>query len=196
MESHALSEPKLKKFGQKFTQLRKRLRQQALKAAKEDDEDPLDLDANDFSKLEKRMHQGYFRAEKAAGMPIDEVPIMSRKISRKRSALCAQQKINIVHQAIVQCLPFKDIAKEHRISVNVINKLVGKARKKPKFIAEINAKEDLKEAKAAAIAEVANRLNEEDTFIGSCEQVTGLVNSESSLRVKNYESYFANCKKN
>jgi len=46
----------------------------------------------------------------------------------------------------------------------------------------------MKEAKADAIAKVANKLNEDDTFIGSCAQVTSLVNSESDLKVKNYET--------
>jgi len=73
-----------------FTKLRKRLREKALKAAKEDNEDPLSLNTKDLDKLEKRMHNGFFRLKKVAGVRNDEVPIFSRKISRKRSALCAQ----------------------------------------------------------------------------------------------------------
>ena len=64
MESSTLSEAKLKYFAKKFSKTRKWLREQALKVAKEDKEDPSKLGAKDFERLAKRMHKGYFRERK------------------------------------------------------------------------------------------------------------------------------------
>ena len=41
----------------------------------------------------------------------------------------------------------KDIAKKHRVSQSTVNMLVVKAKKKPKFIAELFDKENLKKSK-------------------------------------------------
>ena len=89
-----------------------------------------------------------------------------------------QEKVAIVYQAIVQCLPWKEICQEHRVTMNVISPLVRRAKRNPKFIDEITAKEDLKEAKTAAFTKVVDRLLESDAFIDNSMLVMEQVNEE------------------
>ena len=89
-----------------------------------------------------------------------------------------REKVAIVHAAIVQCLPWKEICQEHRVTMNVISPLVRKARKNPKFIDEITAKEDLKEAKAAAFTKVVDQLVKSNVFIDNSMLVMDQVNEE------------------
>ena len=48
--------------------------------------------------------------------------------------------IEICHEAIVQQLLYKDVAKKHRVSVNVVSIYVNKARKNKEFMSELFAK--------------------------------------------------------
>ena len=68
---------------------------------------------------------------------IEPTSIDARKRSRKRGTLSVSEKVQIVHQAVVQKLSHKDIAKEHRISVSHVCSLQYKALRNPKFIAEL-----------------------------------------------------------
>ena len=93
-----------------------------------------------FTKLAKRMHNGYFIEKKVSDELEEQVPIPNRKKGKKRPILGTTEKIDIVHQAIVQLLPWKDIAKEHRVSVSSVSNLVTKAKKNPEFIEEVYEK--------------------------------------------------------
>jgi hypothetical protein len=82
--------------------------------------------------------------------------------------LTTGEKLGIIHDAIVKQLPWKDICKEHRVSMSTIGILVGKAKGKPEFLADIHSKEEAWSAKEAAITIAVDQLIEEDSFIDSC----------------------------
>ena len=82
--------------------------------------------------------------------------------------LTTGEKLTIIHEAIVLQLPWKELVKEHRVSMSTIGHLVGKAKKKPKFLEEIHAKYDSWAAKEAAITKVVDRLVKDDSFIDNC----------------------------
>ena len=125
------------------------------------------------------MHKGFFRVKAPTLELEEEVPAPCRKRGSRRPVLTVSEKLAIIHQAVVEQLPWKEIAKEHRVSVPTVGILVGKARKKPEFLREISAKEDGKAAKRQAVGVVVEELIKEDAFIDSCESVTELVNSRS-----------------
>ena len=102
--------------------------------------------------------------------------------------LTVAEKLDIVHDAIVKQLLWKDIAKEHRVSISVIAQLISKAKKKPEFIREIHLKQDKAAAKEAAISKVVDKLVTDDAFIDNCQQVSLLVNAQSGLTVTDAET--------
>ena len=79
---------------------------------------------------------------------------MHRKKGCRRPTLTVDEKLKIVHAAIVKQLLWKEIAKEHRVSVATVGMLVGKAKKNPRFIAEIHDKQDAWIAKEKVIRNV------------------------------------------
>ena len=79
---------------------------------------------------------------------------MLRKKGCRRPTLTVDEKLTIVHAAIVKQLLWKDIAKEQRVSVATIGMLVGKAKKNPSFISEIHNKQDAWMAKEKVIRSV------------------------------------------
>ena len=58
-----------------------------------------------------------------------------------RPKLKLEDKISILYKVFCQMLPFKDVAKEHRVSVSMISRLAAKARGKPQFLKEIDQAE-------------------------------------------------------
>ena len=64
LDRYTLSEAQQKKYGKAITRLRKRLREDAHRAAKDDYQPDLDLDQKYLCNLLRRMHQGYFLPEK------------------------------------------------------------------------------------------------------------------------------------
>ena len=75
---------------------------------------------------------------------IEPTSIDRRKRSRKGSKLSLTEKVQIVHQAVVQKLLHKDIAKEHRITAAYVTILQRQAIRNPKFIAELVSLRDAK----------------------------------------------------
>ena len=65
----------------------------------------------------------------------------------------------------------KDVAKQFRVSVITVGQLIIKARKKPKFIDELFAKETMKQQKYDIIKDVVEEMNEKDHFIDSASSV-------------------------
>ena len=106
-----------------------------------------------------------------------------RKKSNRRPILTDREKVYIVHQAIVQCLHFKDIAQEHRVSKGCVAILVMRAKRNPRFIDEIKAKQELRDLKWDAAKRVIDQLIEDDAFISNTEQVMNKVNEVQGVRI-------------
>ena len=131
----------MKSYAKQISQMRSRLRDRAHQAAKEDFEEAMELDQKYLSKLLARIHKGYWPQVKTDDVDMPTVtPIMNRKKGSRRPVLTVGEKLTILHQAIVQKLPWKEIAKEHRVSKSNVNRLVRLSKKKPKFLEEIHAK--------------------------------------------------------
>ena len=65
-----------------------------------------------------------------------------RKKGIRRPKLSVGEKLDILHKVIVEMLPWWDISKEYRDSFATIGMLVGKVKKKPKFLEEIHLKQN------------------------------------------------------
>ena len=79
--------------------------------------------------------------------------------------------MDIVHAVLVDFKMVKDVAKQYRVSTITVGQLIIKARKKPKFIGELFAKESIKQQKYDIIEDVVQELNEKDHFIDSASSV-------------------------
>ena len=64
--------------------------------------------------------------------------------------------------------------------MSTIGIMVGKAKRKPEFLAEIHHKEETWALKEAAITKVVDRLIEEDAFIDSCHAVISVLEEEQT----------------
>ena len=69
---------------------------------------------------------------------------MARKRGSNRPKLTTQVKIQIVHKILCQHHPVKEVAKEYRISQQYASALGIKAKKKPGFLSEIAANDQLR----------------------------------------------------
>ena len=96
---------------------------------------------------------------------------MHRKKGCRRPTLTTGEKLTIIHAAIVLQLPWKEITKEHRVSMATVGMLVGKAKRNPKFISEIHSKQNTWAAKEAVIMKAVEQLIKEDAFVDSCQAV-------------------------
>ena len=103
---------------------------------------------------------------------------MHRKKGCRRPTLTTGEKLTIIHAAIVLQLPWKEITKEHRVSMATVGMLVGKAKKNPKFISEIHNKRDAWIAKENAIRNVVDQMIQEDVFVDNCRAVIARVSEQ------------------
>ena len=101
----------------------------------------------------------------------EPVPPGRRKISRKRGPLSVSDKIEIVYRVLVDHEPQQAVAKERRISLQVVNKLVCKVQRHKELLDELAAKRDEAESRRATIAGVVTEMNQLDTFVDSAQTV-------------------------
>ena len=98
-----------------------------------------------------------------------------RKKARKRGTLSLGDKVDIVHQVLVEHEMVADVAKEYRVSQQVVQILVTKARKKKGFFEELLAIKDVKAIRRQVISEVVAGLVKDDAFIDSVASVVEAV---------------------
>lgn len=72
--------------------------------------------------------------------------------------MTAGEKVDIVHQVVVELASQKEVAQQYNVSVPSVSQLVRKVRKKPEVLAEIRAKEAEKEDKEAAVIVAAKSI--------------------------------------
>ena len=61
----------------------------------------------------------------------EPIAVAMRQKSKKRGTLSVQDKTAIVHKALVDHELFRDVAKEYRVGVMTVQRLVTKARAHP-----------------------------------------------------------------
>ena len=134
-----------------------------------------------IEKLAKKMQRGYFKkptklaAEKDTG---EDQSVADRKRGNRRAMLTPAEKVDIVHQVLVQHRMVKDIAKANRVTPMHVGMLVSRAKKNPKFIAEIFNKEENSGQKQERIEKVVQEMVQKDEFIDSCKAVVKRTNIE------------------
>ena len=75
----------------------------------------------------------------------EDVCPQKRKKKAKRGSLSVEDKVNIVHQVLVQNEMYADVAKEHRVSQQVIRRIIKQARDNKKFLAELMSERNAKQ---------------------------------------------------
>jgi hypothetical protein len=163
----------LLELGERLTEFRTRLRQAALTANEQETfSSSEDLHA-DLGKLAARIHKGYFTSlpKVDSGFSYNETPAPARKKGSRRPLLTQSEKLAIVHAVVVNLKKVKDVAKEYRVTVSTVGVLVHKANRKPKFIEELFAKQDLFEVKRVLVEEVVNDMVDKNVFIDSCQAI-------------------------
>ena len=127
-----------------------------------------------IQKLGIKIHKGYFKPyeERMKMSDFDEdVPIPMRKRKRRNCNISQNEKLDIIHDVLVQHTNVNIVAKRYRISYSAVKSLISKAKKNPTFISEIFAKPTIKDLKYEIISKVVNELISRDAFIDSCEHV-------------------------
>ena len=161
----------LKQYGQTVTKFRKKLRELAVKLekAEKSPKDELAGDLNDADAKDNPADNGLSRLEKKFLMterrrkkvifgdeyPLlnPDTPLSSRHRGRRRPKLTVAEKLEIVHKMLVGYEHQQDVAKEFRVSRQLIQLLVNKARKKKDFVDELIAKRDEKQLRGEVIRE-------------------------------------------
>ena len=138
---------KVEKYAKQITELREALRSRAAAVARE----PYQLkffeekELDELSKRVSRDHypvQGLKERQKRPELQSDTPPGLRRHI-KKSKPLSLDQKLELVHRAIVDGETNKDLAKDFRVSQQVVSLLVSKVRKKPSMLSElINSRAD------------------------------------------------------
>jgi hypothetical protein len=151
MEAYTVGEKRLRSLGIEVSKLREDLRKVALlQARKEAHEQHQDI--MEISRLARRISRGEFRdnaIEKQQLRPDfnQSVAINSRKRSKRRGPLTTSEKVDIVHRVLISYEKHAEIAKEYRVTPQVIAHLMMKAKKNQQFLLELIIERD----------EVANR---------------------------------------
>ena len=97
-----------------------------------------------------------------------------RKRSKKRGPLLLQEKIEILEKIHVSFVTHKEVAREYRVSANVVARLVSKVKKKPEILAELHSRHQAKLEKEWAVSKVVCDLNDRDVIIDRAAQVSTL----------------------
>ena len=80
-------------------------------------------------------------------------PIPHRKKSRTKSKIELREKIEIVHEVLIQLLPLNHVARKHRVCSSWVGKIVKKVKDKPKLLSELIASQDEKRLLTEQVSE-------------------------------------------
>ena len=94
-----------------------------------------------------------------------------RKRSKRRKPMPVSEKVQIVHQVLVDQEMLKDVAREYRVSVPVVFQLVKKAREKPRFLEELIHQRDEISQRRTRIATIVEEMNQAGVIIDSAAMV-------------------------
>ena len=148
----------------------------------------------DLGKLGARIHKGYFTSSLPkvdCGFSHKETPAPARRKGIRRPTLTQSEKLAIVHAVVVKLKKVKDVAKEYRVTVSTVGVLVSKAKRKPQFIKELFAKQDLREVKRALVEEVVKEMVDKNVFIDSCQAIIAKIKGPEQLEHSSTSSHDA-----
>ena len=118
----------------------------------------------------------------------EDVPpgLRQRRFSAGR-ALTIEQKLDIVHRAIVDCEAQVDLAKEYRVSQVVVSLLVCTVRKKPGHLAELIAQRAEKQQLELRLADYIEALMKHGVQIRTVKQVRDMFEAATTLSLKGHQ---------
>ena len=145
-----------------------------------------------MSKLAIKADKGYFCRKYLQDKSklddfAEEVPHRMRKRSKRRPKILLEEKVEIVHQVLVEHEMVADVAKEHRVSVQVVQVLVNKASKHKDYLSEQITARQVSQLKRQIIADLVAQMVEEDDFIDSVASVRDAVEEEVDVAVTEAE---------
>ena len=93
----------------------------------------------DISRLARRINRGEFRDNELEKLQLrpdfnQSVAINSRKRSKRRRPLTTSEKVDIVYRVLVSYEKHAEIAREYRVTQQVIAYLIMKAKKNKEFL--------------------------------------------------------------
>ena len=124
LETYRLGEKRLRTLGVEVSKVREKLREAALLCDKSYAFEQ-GKDIHVVSSLAKRMRRGEYRDGATKNRLLrpdfnERVAIGERRVSRKRKPLSINDRISIVHKMMVQFEKQADVAKEYRVSQQVV----------------------------------------------------------------------------
>jgi len=93
------------------------------------------------------------------------------------------EKIQIVHQVLIQNDNQAAVAKEFRTSQCVVSRLITAAMKKPAFLKELIAERDDAEQQREHLAGIVDEMNQKDVFIDSLAMLSEKLANEHGVKV-------------
>jgi hypothetical protein len=103
-----------------------------------------------------------------------EVAPGKRRRSKKRGPLLLKEKIEILEKIHVSFETHKEVAREYRVSANVVAHLASKAKKNPEVLSELHSRHQAKLEKEWAISKIVCDLNDRNVIIDRASQVSTL----------------------
>ena len=150
------------------SKLRARFRTDAEKELKACLSDPLGHHKWVTRAIKKVKNRGATREYRPRLMQYKEpVPPDRRHSCRKGKPLTVHEKLDIAHKVLVENELRKDVAKEYRISYQVVNRIVDKVKKKPGWLTEIISQHEEKATRRALLADGIDELNKQNRFLDS-----------------------------
>ena len=155
LEQYKLGERRLKTLGIEVSKLREKLREQALAHDKSEARDH-GKDIHEVSRLAQRIRRGDYRdgvTQRELLRPdfVEHVPSGRRKRSRKRGVLTTADKIDITHRVVIKFEKQAEVAKEYRVTSQVVAAIIHKAKKNKNFLKELLESADMKERQRQTI---------------------------------------------
>ena len=134
MDLYRLGEKRLKTLGIEVSKLREKLREAAMKRDK-DVAFEQGKDIHEVSTLAKRIRRGEYNdgaIQKQLLKPDfnERIPMGQRRRSRKRGPLSINDRVDIVYRMLIKFEKQAEVAREYRVSQQVVASLVHKAKKK------------------------------------------------------------------
>jgi len=97
---------------------------------------------------------------------------------RHRKELSTAEIVDIVHCYVIECASQADVARKHRISVQLVGRLVAEAKKKPEKLRDMKARQKQKQDASLAAEQLAAQMLERGESIRSCRQVQAQVEAQ------------------
>ena len=72
--------------------------------------------------------------------------------------MCLADKIDILYRVFIKKEYQADLAKEYRVTISAISKLVGRIRERPSILSELLSKRDEKKAERAMVANEVRKM--------------------------------------